>query len=255
MIDLWLQSGTVGIILIPFVFLYSIAFGIVWLTHLSPARPFFASCIGIAGPFFASVAVLFGLFSAFLANNVQNRNAQLDAAIFSEADGIRTILRLAEALGPTGRPIEAAAIDYMQTVLNKEWPSMLRRDNAPENIGALRNLALAVLAPELTGALAPAAHQVLLEGLVEVRKARRERLTLSASTSDGMNWIAMIALGVLTQISVAVVQLERMRPQALALFVFTTAFATTVVLVGLANDPLSSNDVAPLRAAAASAKP
>ena len=255
MIDLWLKSGTVGIILIPFVLLYSIAFGIVWLTHMSPARPFFASCIGIAGPFFASVAVLFGLFSAFLANNVQNRNAHLDAAIFSEADGLRTILRIAEALGPTGRPIAVAAIDYMQTVLTKEWPSMLRRDNVPENIGALRNLALAVLAPELTATLAPAAHHVLLEGLVEVRKARRERLTLSAGTSDGMNWIAMIALGVLTQIAVAVVQLERMRPQALALFVFTTAFATTVVLVGLANDPLSRNDVAPLRAAAAPAMP
>lgn len=255
MIDLWLRSGTVGIILIPFIILYSIAAGIVWLTHLSPARPFFASCIGIAGPFFASVAVLFGLFSAFLANDVQHRNADLDSAIFSEADGIRTILRLAEALGPTGRPITAAAIAYTQTVLAKEWPSMLRRDGSPENLGALRNLALAVLAPELTSALAPAAHQAMLEGLVEVRKARRARLTLTAGASDAMSWLAMLVLGVLTQIAVAVVQLERLRPQALALFVFTTAFATTAALVGLANDPLSSNDVAPLRAAVASAMP
>ena len=32
-----------------------------------------------------SVAVLFGLFSAFLANDVQHRNAEIKAAIFSEA--------------------------------------------------------------------------------------------------------------------------------------------------------------------------
>jgi len=62
---------------------------------------------------------------------------------------------------------------------------------------------------------------------------------------------------VLTQIAVAVVQLERLRPQALALFVFTTAFAATVVLIGLARNPFSGEemDVAPLRAAVASATP
>ena len=78
MIELWLRSGTAGIIVVPFVLLYLIAAGIVWLTHESPARPFFASCIGIAGPFFASVAVLFSLFAAFLANDVQHRNAEAD---------------------------------------------------------------------------------------------------------------------------------------------------------------------------------
>jgi hypothetical protein len=58
---------------------------------------------------------------------------------------------------------------------------------------------------------------------------------------------------VLTQIAVAVVQLERLRPQALALFVFTTAFAATVALIGLAKDPFSDRETAaaPLRAAIA----
>jgi hypothetical protein len=66
MFDLWLRSGTVGIIVIPFVLLYLLAALIVWITHKSPARPYFASCVGIPGPFFASVAILFGLFAAFL---------------------------------------------------------------------------------------------------------------------------------------------------------------------------------------------
>jgi hypothetical protein len=55
---------------------------LVWLTHLSPARPFFASCIGIAGPFFASVAVLFSVFAAFLANDVHHVQAEAKAAVF-----------------------------------------------------------------------------------------------------------------------------------------------------------------------------
>ena len=257
MFDLWLRSGTLVIIIIPFALLYLIAVGIVWLTHLSPARPFFASCIGIAGPFFASVAVLFGLFSAFLANDVQHRNAELRAAIFREADGVRTILRLDEALGAAGSPVTAAAVDYVQSVLTKEWPAMRERGSAAEDLGALRNLTLAVLAPGLTAALPNSVHQAMLEGLVEVRQARLERLTLTAAVSDPLNWLAMLVLGVLTQIAVAVVQLERLRPQALALFVFTTAFAATMVLVGLTEQPLSGTeiDAAPLRAALASATP
>src|SRR5262249_19797234 len=124
-------------------------------------------------------------------------------------------------------------------------------------LGALRNLTLAVLAPGLTATLPTAAHGAMLDGLVEVRQARLERLTLTAGVSDPMNWLAMLVLGVLTQIAVAVVQLERLRPQALALFVFATAFAATVVLVGLAEQPFIEKefDATPLRAAEASATP
>ena len=109
MIDLWLRSGFLGIVLIPFVVLYCIAAAIVWLTHLSPLRPFFISCIGITGPFFASVAVLFSLFAAFLANDVQHRAGEAQAAVLHESDGILTILRLSEALGAPGVTLKVIA--------------------------------------------------------------------------------------------------------------------------------------------------
>src|SRR5262249_25014029 len=190
-------------------------------------------------------------------NDVQHRNAELRAAVFREGDGIRTIMRLAEAFGEVGRPLTTAAVGYTQSVLTKELQAMRERSDAPEDLGPLRSLTCAVLAPELITAVPTAAHQAMLDGLVEVRQARLQRLTLTASGIDPMNWLAMVVLGVLTQIAVAVVQLERLRPQALALFVFTTAFAATVVLVGLAEQPLFGKDIdaEPLRSAAASARP
>src|SRR5215207_1393381 len=96
--DWWLSSGTAGIVLLPFIVLYLIAVLIVWVTHKSPARLYFASCVGITGPFFTSVAILFALFAAFLANDVQRRNTQAQSAVFREADAIREIVRLSEAL-------------------------------------------------------------------------------------------------------------------------------------------------------------
>ena len=235
MIECWLQSGTAGIVLIPFVLLYLFAAFIVWLTHLSPARPFFASCIGIAGPFFASVAVLFGLFAAFLANDVQQQNEDLKAAIFREADGLRTIMRLGEALGAPGAPVAEAAVGYLQSVLDDEWAAMRDRSDAPEDLSAVRMLTQAILAPELAAAAPAAVHTAMLDALVQAKEARLERITMSDRDDDRLDWYAMLVLGLLTQVAVAVVQLEKMRPQALALFVFTTAFAATVVLIGLAE--------------------
>jgi hypothetical protein len=188
---------------------------------------------------------------------VQHRNAEAEAAVFREADGLRTILRLGEALGATGAPVRAAAVGYGEAVLTKEWPAMQGLGGATEDLGALRNLTLAALAPELTAAAPSAVHQAILDGLIQVRQARLVRLTLTAGVSDPMNWLAVLILGVLTQIAVAVVQLDRLRPQALALFVFTTAFAATVVLIGLSERPFSGRaiDAAAIRAAVATAAP
>ena len=256
MIDLWLGSGVVGIIVIPFVVLYAVAGGIVWLTHKSPARPYFASCVGIPGPFFASVAVLFGLFAAFLANDVQRRDAEAQAAVLREADGVRTILRISEALGETAEPVRMAAISYAQSVLDEELPAMRKHGAIADDLAALRALGVAMLAPSFTSSAPPPAQTALLSGLVEVRQARLARLTLAGDASAPINWLATIMLGVFTQIAIAVVQLDKIRPQALALFVFTTAFATTVALIGLGERPFSGRaiDDTPLRTTIASAE-
>jgi hypothetical protein len=254
--DWWLSSGIAGIVLIPFVALYLIAVLIVWVTHISPARLYFASCVGITGPFFTSVAILFALFAAFLANDVQRRNTQAQSAVFREADAIREILRLSEALGEHAEPVKRAAIGYLQFVLSEELPAMRQRGSIADNLGALRTLGHALLAPPFTASTSAPVQTTMLRGLAIVREARLERLTLAGDISAPLNWLAVIALGVLTQIAVAVVQLDKVRPQALALFVFTTAFATTIALIGLGERPFSNRiiDISPLSEAIASAK-
>jgi hypothetical protein len=104
-------------------------------------------------------------FATFLANDAQRRNANAETAVFREADGIRTILRLSEAVVKDAESVKRASL------------------------------------------------------------------------------------------AVAVVQLDKARPQAPALFVFTTAFATTVALIGVGERPFSSRiiDDEPLREALASA--
>lgn len=250
MIDFWLRSGMVAIVVLPFIVCFAMMAFIVWLTHLSPARPLFQSCVGIVGPFFTSVAILFALFAAFLANDVERADGHAQAAVMREADGLRTLMRLAEALGAPATPLKAAAIAYGQSVLRDEWPAM-RKGPVTEDLGALRALSLAALAPGLITALTPAVHQTILSALVEVRQARMERIGLAARASHPVNWLAVLLLGFLTQVAVAAVQLDKLRPQVLALGIFTVAFAGTVALIAVNERPFAGRiiDDAPIRAA------
>jgi hypothetical protein len=164
---------------------------------------------------------------------------------------------LSEALGEAGASVKSAAVGYAQSVLGEELPAIRERGAVPEDLQALRNLTLALMTPALSNSAPPAAHAAMLEGLVDIRRARLDRVTLAGGVSAPLNWLAVIVLGILTQISVAIVQLDKIRPQALALFIFTTAFAATVVLIGLGERPFSGRPIndTPLRAAIASAAP
>ena len=255
MIDFWLRSGTIGIIVAPFVVFFALSAMITWITFRSPARPFFASCIGIAGPFFVSVGVLFSLFAAFLANDVWRQLERAQLAVALEADGIRTILRLAEAEGEIGKPLEAAALNYTNLVVTSEWPAMQIGKESSEALAALQGLALALVSKEFASNAPAAFHQAAVDAFVEIRHARTDRIAISSRRGQSINWLGMVFLGVLTQVAVAVVHLEKLRPQALALTVFTFAFAATVALIGLNERPFAGVpiDPTPLNAAAATA--
>lgn len=252
MINLWLDLGPAGIILVPFAVCYATAAGIVWLTHRSRARPFFASCIGIVGPFFGSVAILYALFAVFLASDVWNHHEQAQIAVAREAGGVSTMLRMADEIGDAGNPLKEATVAYANKVIAEEWPAMRRGARTEPALLALRELGLATVAPAFVQAAPPAVNQAVVEAYVEIRQARRDRLFLSAGHGTSLNWLGMVMMGIFTQVAVAVVHLDKMRPQALALFVFTTAFAASVGLTGLHERPFSSGvavDDLPLRVA------
>ena len=84
---------------------------------------------------------------------------------------------------------------------------MHKRGAVPEKLGKIRALSQAIL----TASLQPVVQTAMLGALATVREARLERRTLSGDISSPLSWFAVIALGVLTQVAVAVVQLDKIR--------------------------------------------
>ena len=117
------------------------------------------------------------------------RSAEAQAAVFHEADGIRAILRLSEALGQDAEPVKQAALGYVQFVLSEELPAMRQRGAVTDNLGKLRALGLALLAPSLAASASPAAQTAMLEFWLPC--ARQNALGLCPNLLAAANALAL----------------------------------------------------------------
>src|SRR5215471_5744754 len=84
---------------------FNICLGLVfvWVAERSPMAPFWQRCSGVAGEVIATLALIFGLYSAFLAEDVWTMHDKARAAVMREESALRVLLRIAESAGPQGQ--------------------------------------------------------------------------------------------------------------------------------------------------------
>ena len=74
-------------------------------------------------------------------------------------------------------------------------------------------------------------------GAVRAGNARTERLAIASDHTNDLKWIVVIVLGLITEISIALVHLERQRAMTTALIVFASAAVITLTLVAFQEYP------------------
>ena len=80
-------------------------------------------------------------------------------------------------------------------------------------------------------------HSALLSTALRVRDARADRLSLASDRTNDVKWATVLILGVLTQISLAFVHLERPRAQVAAIGLFSVTAIVALGLIGLQEQP------------------
>jgi hypothetical protein len=114
-------------------------------------------------------------------------------------------------------------------VVSDEWAAP-QGGGAAATTGALDGLPHEAAHPELARQAGASLQVALVAAAVRLGNARSTRLSLRDDPTDGLKWGGALVLGLLAQIGVAVVHLERWRAQALALAVSTLS---AVVLLGV----------------------
>ena len=237
MIRAWLDLPAFGIFATLFVLYFGAAWALAGLIFRSPVRHRMLSLNGVVTPFFSAVAILFALLTGFLANDIGERNRQALRAVQTEAGELRNIYTLSVASVTDMREIRMALKDYARSAVQEEWPQMMGNGHAATTSTAYDTLLREVSDPTITRDASAAVHSALLNAAVRVGTARTDRLSLSSDQTNDLKWISVLILGLMTQIALGLVHLEKPRALLAALTVFSTAAVVALGLIALQEHP------------------
>lgn len=237
MIRTWLDLPNPGIFASLF-FLYFGIIALLWIVVFrSRISPHIATMTGVVAPFFSSVAVLFALLTGFLANDVSERSRLAVRAIQTEAGELRNVHTLSVASASDMRAIRSALKAYVKSVVDDEWPAMDKGVSSPNTLMAYDNLLREVSIPSIAKDSGAAVHNAMLSTMVRVGTARSDRLALSTDHTSDLKWLIVLILGVMTQIAIAIVHLDKPRAFIGSLTVFSTAAVIALGTIALQEYP------------------
>ncbi|MCE1183759.1 MAG: DUF4239 domain-containing protein [Rhodocyclales bacterium] len=211
-----------------------------WVIYRTRLSVYFQGGIGVEPAIIGSVGLLFGLFAAFLANDIWNRNQTAQQAVVQEGDAIRTLARYAEGMDPKLTKImHEALLDYTHTVIEKDWPAMTEGKRSKELLSRVRNISNLIISGEIGRATTPSIQGRMIDAYTAMRDNRQTRVQQAETRTLTIKWYALLIFGFLTQAAIAIVHINRPRPQLFAQAIFGVAFAACLSILIINEFPFS----------------
>jgi hypothetical protein len=224
----WLALPVSVVFASLFAFYLATASLLVWLSFWSPVSRHVQSLKGVVAPFFGSVGIIFGLLVAFLSNDIWDRNKQAERVVLTESDTLVALYSLSVASGSDSAALRASIRGYASAIVEDELPRLKLQERSARTDAALNALMHEVALPGTSKDFG--VQRTMLDMVLRIRTAHEDRLNLSNDRTALTKWGAVLLLALITQLAIAVVHLERPRPQAAALLIFTLG---AVCLLGM----------------------
>ncbi len=241
MIETWLDLPAFAVFLVLTALYGLTAVAIVWVAFGWPLSAPMKRFDGVVAPFFGAVAILFALMAGFLGSDIADRNRQAARAIQTEVAELRNLFTLSVASTSDMRDIRAAWTEYVKAAIRDEWPAMTLGHSAPSVDAAYDALLREVSDPGIATDAGAAVHTALLNAAVRAGTARSERLALASDSTSELKWAVVLILGVMTQLAIGLVHLQKRNAQIGALVVFSVAAVITLGLIALQEHPFAGH--------------
>ncbi|MBG0795568.1 DUF4239 domain-containing protein [Methylocystis sp. H62] len=235
LLKFWMSQTTLVMALMLTGAMAAIALFLCWLSFASRFAAYAQSWKGVVPPFVAVPATLFGLLMTFLSQDVWDANRSAYRAIAMEREQLATLAALSGNHGVNADDIPRAVRDYVETAVGLEWKTMEDGKESAETEAALNRLTRAVASARIDAAF----QRALVDTVMRLRSAREQRLAIAGAFPDDRKWAAVIIIAFITQIALAVVHLDRPRPQLLAQAIFALAAIVPISLVASVDEPYS----------------
>jgi hypothetical protein len=187
------------------------------------------------------LSVIFALLVAFLASQVWSEAERANSAVNREASALRATVLLAGAFpGEPETRLRDLVRSYIQDAVTQEWPAMARRDAtltiAPPSLAEALSLTLA-LTPRGEGQTV--AQREMTTSLQNALEARRQRIILSRSSINWVKWSALMLLGGLTLVTIAMVHSDNRTANGIILAIISSAIGVAVLLLASHTRPFT----------------
>jgi hypothetical protein len=238
-IEAWLDLPAAGVLACLTLLYGTAAAAIAWAAFGSLLGARVGRIDGVVAPFFGAVALLFALLTGFLAADIGDRNSRAARAVQAEAAELRNVYTVSVAAASDMRDIRAAWAVYVRAVIADEWNAMINGESAASVNAAYDQLLREVSDPRIAAEAGAAAHTALLTAAVGVGTARSERLALASDNTSELKWGIVLILGVMTQIAIGVVHLQRRNAHVAAQVIFSLSVVTALGLIALQEHPFA----------------
>jgi hypothetical protein len=185
------------------------------------------------------LGIIFGLFVAFTAAQVWADNDRAVAAVSREASALRAVTLLAAGL-PAEQEARLAALvrSYVEQAATVEWPMMAHQTAslraAPAALAEALQLVVAMM-PQ--GAGQQTAQREIISALGSALDARRQRIIVSHAEVNPVKWWCLYLQAVCELLVIALVHCDNRLTSAIALGLFATGVAASVLLIAAHDRP------------------
>jgi hypothetical protein len=197
-ITLWLQSlptWALAVVIVGGFLAVTLAAG--YVVGRCTSREVRAQHNDLAGFILAVIGVVYAVLLGFVAIGVWERFENAESRTYDEAASLTVVYRDASSF-PQSRRVRAAITQYVNTVMNEEWPQMRQGGYSLRARREVEAIDSEVRALGVNNARAQNVQSQMLQAMEQTLSDRDERMSIDAHGINVIMWIVLGAGAIIT---------------------------------------------------------
>ncbi len=215
-------------------------YAIYWILNDSPISRWLNDSDAVVPSFLSITAFIFGLTVSTLAGFSFEKHESAISNLIAESSALDSLINISTVLPPEDRAqIKSGVKDYLNVVIEKEWPAMNEKDAKNREIALPEFMALS----KTINQIAYQANQRASIGngleaeLTIIRHNRKVRQSIAYDTDNIKKWIVIPISSILLLISVGIVHLGSIKAMKVSLSIASLCILTAMTFLYITISP------------------
>jgi Protein of unknown function (DUF4239) len=185
-----------------------------------------------------ALAAVFAFLVFLLASNVWGNLQRAQAYLSQEAGALREAVLFARVLPEDART-------GVTDVVGEEWPAMRAGQASITSLPGttLLGAMTMLLSRDFVSPGQQLAREEVIDALQAALAARRQRILLSQTTTNPIQWLVVVAIDALVLTTIAMVHIDNRRTQLAGMLIWSSAVAACFVAVMVFDQPYGGGGV------------